>query len=781
MKPKIAMLVTDVEKDTYSHPGSKRGYVETIDDRLSKIEHVLTKYLEGADNQVQITDADKVENDSEIILPTHDLVNMASKLEEEGKLDPDKICETMSSLKLTKSSTIYLTITKEPNFLKSLKDKNNPPSILLLNSIFAVASIFSDDPRTRGDPDKPETVGDLFFERARDLLDDFMDRPRLSTIQALHFLAQFCVKSSRYSCRIWMYLGMAMSMARDLSLNRDCYKWDIGKAEKAVRNRVFWATYVGEVVACASFGKSLPVYDFDVRLPYELDDDGDDALDVINFMHLCKLSKILGNILQSKPYFSKPGFLRNTLPAIDAALSSWLLGLPSHLQCTLPANVDPEPASMTPFASFIHQMYNTILIHLHRPYMDSKEFPNIDSRQICIQAATNITKLAICMPINRHGIYFSFSMTGYFLSQAGIIHQTLIPEPESSHHGIKNMEQTMKVLKSLGGETRVGGGNCGVDDCLKMLDALFRAQLAKLEENRAVRAAARKNWNERGVGGEGGGSRGSTDFESKNNKIKKKMSENFGNDRRKTQAKTIPTPPSSIQQDFEVSSNPPAFIKAESLPDQQLTGNISVGQSSVSVTLPKSPPPQQALHNNSHSTPQPPIVPSSETYYTNGIHNVANYAANNDHHQNTNNQIYNMNWTMDGYTEHYHHSNNSQTTVPNAGSDVSASGNVQNRSRHSSTASNDSMFRMHRDQLNTHYSTYSMSNEQNPPAILINHDHIINEEMHTGEEDRASQQQQQQTVLLRNQQQMATADPLVIETSHMQEEQLQNSSWNQWP
>ncbi|CAG8553561.1 4321_t:CDS:2, partial [Diversispora eburnea] len=80
----------------YSHPGSKRGYVETIDDRLSKIEQILTKFLEGSDTQQQKNnrnnnnDVDQISNNPE--MGTYDVMHM-SKHE-------SLLSEGMSSLSL---------------------------------------------------------------------------------------------------------------------------------------------------------------------------------------------------------------------------------------------------------------------------------------------------------------------------------------------------------------------------------------------------------------------------------------------------------------------------------------------------------------------------------------------------------------------------------------------------------------------------------------------------------------------------------------------------------
>ncbi|POG61579.1 hypothetical protein GLOIN_2v683678 [Rhizophagus irregularis DAOM 181602=DAOM 197198] len=244
---------------SYSHPGSKRGYVETIDDRLSKIEQVLSKYLEGADTQQQNSNTSTSrDSNSGPELDVHDIVNMAASLRiKEGHETMQVLTESMSSAAMKSNSRyvttkknelsdgvspdsnysskgsggdlqqhslkdkkiqtlepplpteykgskelppkdlfdhliqLYLThgyasrgpIIHKPTFIKQLRDKNNQPSLLLLNSIFAVASFFSDDRRTRTDPNNPATCGDIFWNRSLTLIDDFMDRARLSTVQ----------------------------------------------------------------------------------------------------------------------------------------------------------------------------------------------------------------------------------------------------------------------------------------------------------------------------------------------------------------------------------------------------------------------------------------------------------------------------------------------------------------------------------------------------------------------------------------------------------------------
>ncbi|CAJ0749440.1 430_t:CDS:2, partial [Entrophospora sp. SA101] len=223
-------------------------------------------------------------------------------------------------------------------------------------------------------------------------------------------------------------------MALDLGLHRDCSQWNISKLEKAMRTRVFWAIMNVEVVACASFGKPYPIYDHNTRYPYEIDEDGDEKQDVINYCHFSKLLKIFGNVLHSKPYTSQPGAIRNTLPAIDASLNSWSLALPAHLQYTPNDKLeDLEPNSV----------------------------------HICHNAAINIAKLSSCIPVDSRGIYYTFSASAYCLTQSTMIsimnmdHRGHQDHKDYSESAIKYAKKSVEALKKLARCGRLGKGYCG--------------------------------------------------------------------------------------------------------------------------------------------------------------------------------------------------------------------------------------------------------------------------------------------------------------------------------
>jgi hypothetical protein len=101
-----------------------------------------------------------------------------------------------------------LPLLHKKSFMESLNDdsKPNPPPILL-NAIYAVASRVSPDERVRSIASKPETAGDVFFERARLLLDLEWDSFRVYTVQSLLLMSSH-QNGALKTTRGWLYSGM---------------------------------------------------------------------------------------------------------------------------------------------------------------------------------------------------------------------------------------------------------------------------------------------------------------------------------------------------------------------------------------------------------------------------------------------------------------------------------------------------------------------------------------------------------------------------------------------
>ncbi|KAJ8654406.1 hypothetical protein O0I10_009976 [Lichtheimia ornata] len=128
-------------------------------------------------------------------------------------------------------------------FFDQLKCKGPFITPLLLNAIYAQTSryITSDDELPKSE---------VFFHRAKRLLDDFMDVPRVSTVVALCYMSLYesrpssTQRSGSPYCRSWMYSGMAYRMCLELGLhNQNNVARDLSPIEIELRKRVYWSCY----------------------------------------------------------------------------------------------------------------------------------------------------------------------------------------------------------------------------------------------------------------------------------------------------------------------------------------------------------------------------------------------------------------------------------------------------------------------------------------------------------------------------------------------------------
>lgn len=126
-------------------------------------------------------------------------------------------------------------------FYEQLETKGLLITPLLLNIIYAHAARFVTIPNC------PKT--EVFYHRAKRLVDDFMDVPRVSTIVALCLLSLYepsptIYRPGAHHCRQWQYSGMACRMAIELGLYDDTHiHSSLAPIEIELRRRVFWGCY----------------------------------------------------------------------------------------------------------------------------------------------------------------------------------------------------------------------------------------------------------------------------------------------------------------------------------------------------------------------------------------------------------------------------------------------------------------------------------------------------------------------------------------------------------
>lgn len=139
-----------------------------------------------------------------------------------------------------------------------------------------------------------------FYTRARQLLDDFLDTPRISTVMALLYLAAY--DDGTWSSRSWVYSGMAARMAMDLGLYKaNYYSSEMSQFDVELRKRVLWTTYVMDQLH-STLMERPPMLTTDMislGLPTPLPEDNDqERLAVAALSHLCRLVMILEKVVR---------------------------------------------------------------------------------------------------------------------------------------------------------------------------------------------------------------------------------------------------------------------------------------------------------------------------------------------------------------------------------------------------------------------------------------------------------------------------------------------------
>lgn len=356
-----------------------------------------------------------------------------------------------------------------------------PVSPLLLNAIYAIASRISPDVNVRSDPNAPETAGHIFYERARRLLDDYYDTPKISTVQALLLMASYQMGAMK-PAKAWLYSGMAFRMAQDLGLNRNCEHWNISPDERERRKRVFWCCYIVDRQMSAIYGRQSTFDDRDCDVPLpSVDDDepitGFDRqarlLDV--FIESIKLSDLLGHVLKAI-YYAKSTKSTDSrqidriVGALHRQLVHWHNHLPSAIQYKIPNTQSGEQVPDPPAAiGQLHLMYYTTLILLHRsfipgPKASSTQLPiSLPSYKICELAATSIVDIATIM-MNEQHLRYVYHYSVFYLFTAGIIFIKLASssDPNRAFDAKINTNRVMKALDELENTWMNASRNCNI-------------------------------------------------------------------------------------------------------------------------------------------------------------------------------------------------------------------------------------------------------------------------------------------------------------------------------
>ncbi|CAO3645024.1 unnamed protein product [Cunninghamella blakesleeana] len=346
-------------------------------------------------------------------------------------------------------------------------------SPLLLNAIYAVASRLSNDVRVRSDPKSQDTAGDIFFERAKRLLDDYYDVPRISTVQALLLLSSH-QQGAMKSARAWLYSGMAFRMALDLGLNRNSEHWNIAPEERERRKRVFWCCFIADRLITAIYGRALTFEERDCDVPFPTVDDDEPIHNSTDestkrsapriletFVNSIKLCDILGHVLKNIYYaksrhHSPSHNIDHVLKTLHHQLTSWLSHLPTSLQYSPPDTEIGETVPDPPLViGQLHMIYYTTMILLHRSFIPGPSQTvesqlSLPSYDYCVLGARSILNIINIMHGENH-LKYVVNYSVYFTFTAGIIFIKMASSSEfnTAFDAKVNVNKIMRALDEM--------------------------------------------------------------------------------------------------------------------------------------------------------------------------------------------------------------------------------------------------------------------------------------------------------------------------------------------
>ncbi|KAI8882589.1 hypothetical protein K501DRAFT_142022, partial [Backusella circina FSU 941] len=260
-------------------------------------------------------------------------------------------------------------------FYEQLRKKGPFITPLLLNAMYCMVCSCS--------PDSGLPKASIFYNRAKNLVDDFLDTPRLSTVVALGFMSLYEPVPTKDSaenqnCRSWIHSGMAYRMCLELGINIDSEhtRGNLPPEEVELRRRIFWYCYCLDKIQSAEWERAwiLPASMARVCLPQTIPGDDEEEKLIVNYYYeKVKLTLLVeyGIQIRAKLAIDKTGMLSSAYEMLEDFYSkviAWrdnFVGLPKQgiEHCVSVAQVMNLPPDR-PNLSHLFVLFYTVLIDI---------------------------------------------------------------------------------------------------------------------------------------------------------------------------------------------------------------------------------------------------------------------------------------------------------------------------------------------------------------------------------------------------------------------------------
>ncbi|KAI9485171.1 MAG: fungal-specific transcription factor domain-containing protein [Benjaminiella poitrasii] len=291
--------------------------------------------------------------------------------------------------------------------------------------------------------------------KSHKLLGIVYKRSMISTVQALMILSMFNShsKNDDEDTSHWFMTGMAIRMAQDLGLHRDCSRWNIPECEIELRKRIWYGCYLMDRLVAAELGRPISIIDheFEVELPspFELNYatlpippakinestpilimEAEEALRqhipiYSAFIHLVTLAQIMGQVLVGLHSTRAKNQDRNNnfelVNVLERNLANWKLSLPPELQIDLSTSTSNYNTIQ---ACVVNMAYGCVSMLLYRPFIRKQNIEDSNmafkALNICTTTAAQLINIVDSMERN-YFIALPWNMSVYSVFQAAIV------------------------------------------------------------------------------------------------------------------------------------------------------------------------------------------------------------------------------------------------------------------------------------------------------------------------------------------------------------------------
>ncbi|KID76840.1 Transcription factor, fungi, partial [Metarhizium brunneum ARSEF 3297] len=276
-------------------------------------------------------------------------------------------------------------------------------SDLLLYSMCSLSALLYDD---------FFKLSDVFSGQAQALLFATLDKPDLTTLQALILLGHREIAVGQTS-KGWLFCGMAFRLAHEMGLHLDPSNWDASTSsfrDREILRRVYWGIFIADKQLSLYFGRPPALYPSEsdvrntIRLQYPHDwqnlletyicrgatvPEYENGVALVgSFIYQAELCKIIhvmiADLFENRRGDVDPAIAAAKSRKIHVSLTKWLASLPGTLHWNQ-WTVGQVPSPVL----HLHMLFHTVMIILHRPPSNMFEKPGISESEdveICYES-----------------------------------------------------------------------------------------------------------------------------------------------------------------------------------------------------------------------------------------------------------------------------------------------------------------------------------------------------------------------------------------------------------